>query len=389
MPNEQTPEKEDLRIYRGLTLSDDNLPTPEKQQQYLEHIPPPPPWRTFGLSVEDWNKEKANLKQSQQSKNKNDLQAQAISSTTAANGTFKQSTNQIDPRAKGFVANEQAIELVNAALCLRRPLLIEGNPGSGKTSLAYAVACELGLPGPYRWSIVSRTTLKDGLYAYDAIGRLQETSRRRQKVGETSEIEEPHVGDYLRLGPMGMAFHQSRPGKPAVLLIDEIDKSDIDMPNDLLHIFEEGFFEIPELARLQSDSEKVLPYRSQWDDSDKKISIEKGFVQCKEFPLVLMTSNEAREFPPAFLRRCLRLSLRQPDTEEGFYTILEKRFKPESLKQLDEPAKELIREFLQRLKNREVKLATDQLLNAVYLLLQDKLTQENRQFLLDTIFKPL
>ncbi|MBD2520435.1 ATPase, partial [Nostoc sp. FACHB-973] len=120
------------------------------------------------------------------------------------------------------------------------------------------------------------------------------------------------------------------------------------------------------------------------------ISIEKGFVQCLEFPLVLMTSNEAREFPPAFLRRCLRLSLKQPDTEEGFYKILQERFNSEDLKPLDEPARKLIQDFLNRIKKRDVKLATDQLLNAIYLLLQgDNLTQEKRQFLLDTIFKSL
>ncbi|MBW4585225.1 MoxR family ATPase [Aetokthonos hydrillicola Thurmond2011] len=366
MPNDQTSKQKDLRIYRGLSLSADNLPSLQEQQQHLDRIPPPPPWRTFGLSPENWKEEKEQAKNSQQS------------------------TANIDPRALKFVASPQAVELVNAALCLRRPLLIEGNPGSGKTSLAYAVAYELGLPGPYRWSIVSRSTLKDGLYAYDAIGRLQETSLLRQKVGETGEIQEPNVGNYLRLGAMGMAFHQSRPGKPAVLLIDEIDKSDIDMPNDLLHIFEEGFFEIPELARLQSDSQEVLPYRSQRKDSSEKIAIEKGFVQCKEFPLVFMTSNEAREFPPAFLRRCLRLSLKQPDNEEGFYKILEQRFDLKDLTQLDEPARKLIGEFLNRIKKKDAKLATDQLLNAVYLLLQgENLTEENRKFLLDTIFKSL
>ncbi len=271
MPNDRTPEEKDLRIYRGLTLSADSLPKPEEQQQHLDRIPPPPPWRTFGLSVEEWVEEA-----------KSSLEALV---KEAGSKKSQQSAGAIDPRALGFVASEQAVELVNAALCLRRPLLIEGNPGAGKTSLAYAVAGELGLPGPYRWSIVSRTTLKDGLYAYDAIGRLQEASLRRQKAGETDEITEPDIGKYLRLGPMGMAFHQSRPGRPAVLLIDEIDKSDIDMPNDLLHIFEEGFFEIPELARLQSDCEMVLPYRRQRDDSGVKISIEKGFVRCKEFPL--------------------------------------------------------------------------------------------------------
>ncbi|MDB9420048.1 AAA family ATPase [Microcystis aeruginosa CS-563/04] len=364
MANKPVPKPEDLRIYRGLTLSADSLPKPEEQRKHLDRIPPPPPWRSFSLSPEKWT-EAAKLQE------------------------IPPEQGKIDPRALGFVADKKAVELVNAALCLRRPLLIEGNPGAGKTSLAYAVARELGLPGPYRWSIVSRTTLKEGLYAYDAIGRLQEASLQRQKVGEDGKYEEPDIGSYLRLGPMGMAFYQSRPGRPAVLLIDEIDKSDIDMPNDLLHIFEEGFFEIPELTRLKTGDQSVLPYRGQEDDSEEKIPIERGCVSCKEFPLVFMTSNEAREFPPAFLRRCLRLRLEQPDNEDDFYRILEQRFPSERLNQLDEPARKLIQEFLDRIKRKD-KLATDQLLNAVYLLLQgNDLTATDRQFLLDTLFKSL
>ncbi|TRU28797.1 MAG: AAA family ATPase [Microcystis aeruginosa Ma_QC_B_20070730_S2] len=363
MANKPVPKPEDLRIYRGLTLSADSLPTPKEQRKHLDRIPPPPPWRSFSLSPEECTK----AAKSQENPPKQE---------------------KIDPRALGFVADEKAVELVNAALCLRRPLLIEGNPGAGKTSLAYAVARELGLPGPYRWSIVSRTTLKEGLYAYDAIGRLQEASLQRQKVGEDGKYEEPDIGSYLRLGPMGMAFYQSRPGLPAVLLIDEIDKSDIDMPNDLLHIFEEGFFEIPELTRLKTGDQSVLPYRGQEDDSEEKIPIDRGCVSCKEFPLVFMTSNEAREFPPAFLRRCLRLRLEQPDNEDDFYRILEQRFPSERLNQLDEPARKLIQEFLDRIKRKD-KLATDQLLNAVYLLLQGKdLTATDRP-LLDTLFKSL
>lgn len=246
------------------------------------------------------------------------------------------------------------------------------------------------MPGPYRWSIVSRTTLKEGLYSYDAIGRLQAASLLQPKPGNT-KVEPPPVGDFLRLGPMGMAFHQSRPRRPAVLLIDEIDKSDIDMPNDLLHIFEEGFFEIPELTRLQDSSEEVWPYRGRQQDSDEKLAIPDGCVHCREFPLVLMTSNEAREFPPAFLRRCLRLTLKQPDTEPEFYKILEQRFGKDALAAMDAETHDVIQEFLGRMqdRNKEVKLATDQLLNAVYLLLQgEDLTKANSD-LLDTLFRPL
>lgn len=355
----------DLRIYRGLTLTQETLPNAEEQKKRLNLIPPPPPWRTFGLSHAEW------VQQAQSAKELKDSSAH-------------------NPKAMGFVASERMIELVNAAICLRRPLLIEGSPGAGKTSLAYAVAQELGLPGPFRWSIVSRTRSQEGLYAYDAIGRLQEASLLRQKKGEQGEITPPDVGNYLRLGPMGMAFHASKPRRPAVLLIDEIDKSDIDMPNDLLHIFEEGFFEIPELARLQSETEDVLPYRTQNTKPGDRVPIPQGFVQCTEFPLVFMTSNEAREFPPAFLRRCLRLPLQQPTTEDGLHEILKNRFDADTLNKLNEPARELIQSFLGRIKNKNAKLATDQLLNAVYLLLQGQdLNATDRKALLDSIFQSL
>ena len=112
----------------------------------------------------------------------------------------------------------------------------------------------IGLEPVLRWSITSRTTLQDGLYRYDAIGRLQDTP-----PAGAHEVKLPEISDYLTLGPLGTAFfgrpYQAEGSEtcyPRVLLIDEIDKSDIDMPNDLLHLFEEGEFEIPELGRLES-----------------------------------------------------------------------------------------------------------------------------------------
>ena len=148
-------------------------------------------------------------------------------------------------------------ERVNAALYLRRPLLVTGEPGTGKSSLAYAVAAELGLGEVLRWPITSKSTLRDGLYHYDAIGRLQEANLSEIKARhQHGAVPAPvDIGSYVRLGPLGTAL---LPGaRPRVLLVDELDKSDIDLPNDLLDVFEEGEFTIPELARLPAEQHPV------------------------------------------------------------------------------------------------------------------------------------
>jgi MoxR-like ATPase len=147
-------------------------------------------------------------------------------------------------RGQIFQASEKENDFVNSALYLRLPLLVTGKPGTGKSSLAYAVAHELKLGRVLRWPITSRSTLQEGLYRYDAIGHIQEANLTRKM---------PDIGQFIRLGPLGTALLPSR--YPHPLLIDEIDKSDIDLPNDLLNIFEEGEFEIPELARLSENRE--------------------------------------------------------------------------------------------------------------------------------------
>lgn len=254
--------------------------------------------------------------------------------------------------------------MVNAALYLRRPLLVTGKPGVGKTSLTYAVAHELNLGKVLRWSITTQTTLKDGLYRYDALGRLQDTSLQGNENSTP-----PAINNYLRLGPLGTAFAAS--DKPRVLLIDEIDKSDIDLPNDLLHIFEEGEFEIPELTRLPKDQEviELLPHEAEEDTAG--ISIKRGRVRCTHFPLVVMTSNGEREFPPPFLRRCLQLEMQPPDKDKlsrivaAHLNMDPNYMDPKNQDRINT----LINAFLA--KRGKAELAADQLLNAVYLVLKD------------------
>jgi MoxR-like ATPase len=140
-----------------------------------------------------------------------------------------------------------------------------------------------------------------------------------------------------------------------VLLIDEIDKSDIDLPNDLLNIFEEGEFEIPELSRLARAEVWVRPY-----EGGPKVLIPNGRVHCKAFPFVVLTNNGEREFPPAFLRRCLRLDMTYP-TEDQLKQIVTAHLGKQTMAK----AEQLIRDFV--LLREKGDLATDQLLNAVHL----------------------
>ncbi|MER5498673.1 MULTISPECIES: MoxR family ATPase [unclassified Streptomyces] len=253
-------------------------------------------------------------------------------------------------RPRPYLIDPDDADIVNAALHLRRPLLVTGHPGTGKSSLAHAIAHELALGRVLHWPVNSRSSLQDALYHYDAIGRLREANLRRDTDGP-----EPGIGQYVRLGPLGNALLAR--DRPRVLLIDELDKGDVDLPNDLLTVFEEGEFEIPELSRLPEEHSTV---HVRTDDPDAPAPVVRGRVRGREFPVVVITSNGEREFPPAFLRRCVRLDLPEPD-EERLRDIVAAHLGHEALHDIDD----LLDEFLGRRAPGE--LATDQLLNAVFL----------------------
>lgn len=334
----------DWRIYRGAGLPHDGV----------RRLPDPPPWRDFTLPADGGP----------------DGTAADQAGSHRRLGVQRQLVENLHPRP-------EEVEAVNAALYLRRPLLVTGNPGTGKSTLAHAVAHELGLGRVLNWPIVSRTTLQDGLYQYDAIGRLQDVQLDRAVAGSEagpgsgSEAEagsgsgsgddapaarRPPIGSYIRLGPLGTALLPSPDGLPRVLLVDELDKSDIDLPNDLLNVLEEGEFTIRELER-GADREPVTEVLT---DDGVKVPVTGGRVRCTAFPFIVLTSNGERDFPAALLRRCIQLELKPP-TEKQLAAMVTAHLGEDAVAD----GEEYIRRFLARDPGQVV--ATDQLLNALFL----------------------
>ncbi len=316
----------DWLIYRGTGQPHDGV----------DRLPGPPPWRNFdGHPVVD--------------------EPAAIDTVSTRRLGLQQDL------AEQYRPGPTELELVNAALYLRRPLLVTGEPGSGKSTLAHAVAHELKLGRVLRWPIVSRTVLRDGLYQYDALARLQDLQLARTahvvpRGPDSTEQGPPAdgIGRYIRLGPLGTALLPA--AKPRVLLVDELDKSDIDLPNDLLNALEEGEFTIPELERIAD----LHPEVEVQDDDGGRVPVHGGRVRCRAFPFVVLTSNGERDFPAPLLRRCIHLRLDTPD-EERLSAMVRAHFGPAAA----EANQAIIQQFLDRRPGEQ--RSADQLLNAIYL----------------------
>lgn len=286
--------------------------------------------------------------------------------------------------ADTFQATEGLIDAVNTALYLRRPLLVTGRPGTGKSSLIYAVAKELKLGTVLVWSITSRAALKDGIYNYDALRRLQWLQQQQAVTRGTknakkrpADSEARELALFLTLAPLGTALHRAK--SPRALLIDEIDKSDVDLPNDLLNVLDTGTYPIPELKRANAPEVRVR------NADGMEVAIRNGEIEVEQFPFIVMTSNGERDFPAPFLRRCVQLEIGEPKKAQ-LTEIVKAHFGKVSPK-----ADQLIDKFLDLRDTQNLPLATDQALNAIDMVAEsgERFPPEDEERLLKILLRPL
>ncbi len=234
-----------------------------------------------------------------------------------------------------YVAPPDLAVAVNAAITLERPLLVKGEPGTGKTELARQVAASLGLP-ILEWNVKSTTRAQQGLYEYDAVSRLRDSQLGEAKVHD--------IGNYIRKGKLWQAFEAE---SKVVLLIDEIDKADIEFPNDLLQELDRMEFHVYETGAT---------------------------IRARHRPVVVITSNNEKELPDAFLRRCFFHYIRFPDAEtlkrivDVHYPGLKPRLLDEALNQVLE---------LRGVQGLKKKPSTSELLDWLKLILAEDLAPED------------
>ena len=236
---------------------------------------------------------------------------------------------------KDYVATDDLKVAVNAAIVLERPLLVKGEPGTGKTVLAEEVAKSLDAP-LLTWHIKSTTKAQQGLYEYDAVSRLRDSQLGDARVSD--------INNYIKRGKLWEAFTSD---KRPVLLIDEIDKADIEFPNDLLLELDRMEFHVYETGET---------------------------IKAKQRPIIMITSNNEKELPDAFLRRCFFHYIKFPDADT-MQAIVDVHF-PDIKKRLVEEALKIFFE-VREVPGLKKKPSTSELLDWLKLLLNEEMTPEN------------
>ncbi|MEV0176372.1 MoxR family ATPase [Streptomyces sp. NPDC050803] len=248
-------------LYRGTGV-------PLSQAERDRRWPAPPPWRTFSGAPEGPEPPRPD----------------------------ETATRMLGPADTPWAADPEEVLRVNLALRLRRPLLVGGAPGSGKSALAYRIARELGLGPVLRWRITGGSTLRDGLYG-------------------------PAGAGSVRLGPLGTALLARR--LPRVVLVDDLDRGGFDLPDELLGVLEDGEFTIPELLGSPDGTDSGSLVHT--CEAGGTATVRHARVRCHEPPLVVVTTGGERDLSPSFLRHCVSLEL-APPARERLAALVRARF---------------------------------------------------------------